>query len=118
MQNTKEKLEIPVGFRITARMDRKIKAHQAKRRLPDFSDAARELLAMGYKRTGGVSSELKRAITEARRARVDPVAAIRNALAEVERDHALEQVAQAVAPLTASGVQTASHSSHSSHYVP
>lgn len=75
----RQKLTRPKGLRITDEMLMDIAGYQAGRRLPDFSDAARELLALGIEGSRGDMAEILDAARVVRQVGLNPVEVLRQA---------------------------------------
>lgn len=93
MQAGKGTLDRNVSFRATERMVADIAAHQRGRQLRDFSDAAREVMQDGLDRAQ--PSVINTLATEYRRLGGDPEAALKTAIASLEREDCQLAAAQA-----------------------
>lgn len=71
---TKKRLTGAVNFRAEAKMVADIMDYQAKRKLPRFADASREVMEIGL--------EFAALIAEARHLGIDPVQALRERIAQ------------------------------------
>lgn len=78
-----------IAFRAPAGMAEAIESYRAGRSLPRFSDAAREIMERGLA-SPVPAPELLAAAGELRTLRMDPVIILRDALAEIERDNAMQ----------------------------